>query len=104
EDERPTSAKGRRLPPPPIEDEDAYEQMELDAQPRRSFAGLIRLAIAGVAILALAGLVMWQWPNMVSVYRSLRAPSSDVARETPSTPKKTQERIEPGSAQPGPAP
>jgi hypothetical protein len=105
EDERPISAKARRLPPPPMEDEDAFEQMEMGARPPRSFAGLFRLAIVGVAILALAGLVIWQWPSMVSVYRSLRAPASDVARETsPSTPKKTQERIEPGNTQSGPAP
>jgi len=109
EDERPPPPKGRRPPPAPIDDAE-YEAADEDMRPRRSFGHLIKPIIAALALLLIAGLAVWQWPNMVSLYRALRPAASDVARETssPSSPKKTQERIEPGSQQsqstPAPAP
>ena len=50
--------------------------------------------------LALVGVLAWQWPNMVELYRTMRAPAVETAREAPpssvSRPNVT-DRIEPGS-------
>src|SRR5262249_61010267 len=86
------------------EEEYAYEYDEWgeDVAPRRSYARLIKTVAAALAVVVLAGVGVWQWPNMVALYRSFRAPTTEVARETqPSTaarPKIT-DRIEPGSPQ-----
>ncbi len=97
EETRPTPPKSRRVPPPPSEDEDELEQEQV--RPRRSYGGLIRTVAAILVVAGLAGLVVWQWSNMVALYSKLRAPVTEVTtREPPaSTQKKTQERIEPGS-------
>jgi len=108
EDSQPLPQKGRRPPPLPSEDEDEYEDEEV-LRPRRSYGDLIKGLIAAVAIIIIGAVAFWQWPNMVGFYRTMRAPSTDVARDAsqPSSsqagPKKTQERIEPGSAAQAPA-
>src|SRR4029077_3133003 len=84
-------------------DEYAYEDFEDEVAPRRSYRTLIKsLAAAGVVV-ALAGIVVWQWPNMVALYRSFRAPPAETAREAPppaaTTRPKITDRIEPGSPQ-----
>jgi hypothetical protein len=66
----------------------------------RPSRGLIRgLALGAVALLVLSVLA-WQWPNMIGLYRAMRAPAPvETARETPASnarPKIT-DRIEPGS-------
>ena len=104
DDSRPVASKARRGPPP-IEDELDYEQEEEEARPRRSYRdlivkGAVALGII-VGIVAVGWALVWQWPNMVGLYRAFRAPATEVARDTstPATPKKTQERVEPGSQQ-----
>ena len=106
EDQRPVPPKGRRGPPPPIEDEEEFEAAEEDVRPRRSYADLIKGLIAAVILIVIGALALWQWPNMVALYRAMRAPATEVVRDTssPASPKKEQSRIEPGSQQSQPAP
>jgi hypothetical protein len=89
--------------PHAVDDEYAYEDYEEEVAPRRSYRTLIKsLAAAGVVV-ALAGIGVWQWPNMVALYRSFRAPAVETAREAPppaaTTRPKITDRIEPGSPQ-----
>jgi hypothetical protein len=102
---RPSPHKGRRAPSP-LEDDAESEQPADDTRLRRSYRDLIKGLVAALVIIGIGGILLWQWPNMVSFYRGLRAPATDVARTTPSpaTPKKTQERIEPGSPTALPSP
>jgi hypothetical protein len=102
--------EGRAPPPPPTEEEYVYEPDE-EVAPRRSYRDLTKgLAITGL-IICIGGLLLWQWPNMVALYRSFRTPAVETVRETPpataARPKIT-DRIEPGSQQapatPAPAP
>ena len=96
---RPGFQKARRVPPPPLEGEEDYEQPHEEARLRRSYRDLIKGLVAAIIIVGIGGVLMWQWPTMVALYRSFRAPPTEIARDTsaPVTPKKTQERIEPGS-------
>ena len=61
--------------------------MELEASdeavaPRRSYRDLIKgLAVAAV-IIAIGGMLLWQWPNMVALYRSLPRACGRDRRET----------------------
>jgi hypothetical protein len=104
DDSRPLPPRVRHAPPPPLEHEEEYERDEVP--PRRSYRDLIKGFVAVVVIIAIGGLLLWQWPNMVSAYRALRAPPAEVAKDTPApSSKKVQERVEPsGSGQPQPAP
>jgi hypothetical protein len=101
-----------RPPPPPIDDQVEFERSDEDARPRASYRELTKgLAIAGI-IICIGGLLLWQWPNMVALYRSFRAPAVETARDTPAAPPsarpKITDRIEPESQQapaaPAPAP
>ena len=60
---------------------------------------MLRGISAGAAALAALGILAWQWPNMVDVYRGMRAPPAETARETPApaTRSKITDRIEPGT-------
>jgi hypothetical protein len=55
--------------------------------------------------LALIGALAWQWPNMVGLYRTMRAPAVETARDAPPSATRTKitDRIEPG-AQTSPTP
>src|SRR5215470_4472053 len=66
-----------------IEDEYIYEEAEEDLPPRRTYRGLIRGLIAAAGVVAVVGIGIWQWPNMVELYRSFRAPAVDTARDAP---------------------
>jgi hypothetical protein len=84
------------------------ELEELD-EPKRSrgelfakvaFAAFILALVAGIA-----GAAFWQWPNIVALYRSFRAPATETAREAPPAPNartsnKIADRIEPGQQAP----
>jgi hypothetical protein len=70
------------------------------AQFRRALAG-------GVLVFALIALFAWQWPNMVALYRTMRAPAVETARDAPpsTSRQKITDRIEPGAQlSPTPAP
>jgi hypothetical protein len=101
------SWEDRASPPPPIDEEAVFEPSDEDVRPRGSYRELTKgLAIAGIVI-CIGGLLLWQWPNMVALYRSFRTPAVETVRETPpptARPKIT-DRIEPESQQaPAPAP
>jgi hypothetical protein len=93
-----------------IDDEYVYEEPEEDSAPRRTYRGLIRGLIAAAVVVLVVGTGVWQWPNMVALYRSFRAPAVDTAHDAPppaATRPKITDRIEPSSPQspaaPGPA-
>jgi hypothetical protein len=90
-----------------IGEEYAYDDYEDDVAPRRSYRGLIKGVAAAAIGIVIIGIGVWQWPNMVALYRSFRAPAVDTAREAPppaaARPKIT-DRIEPGSPQTAAAP
>jgi hypothetical protein len=101
DDARPVAAKARRAPLPPGEDVEhdrptAKARAWLTWRPSRE---LIRGLAVAVTAFALVGVLAWQWPNMVALYRVMRTPAVETARDTPSSnarPKIT-DRIEPGS-------
>jgi hypothetical protein len=105
DDARPAPSKGRRLSPPPIEDEEDYEDEHEEVRPRRSYANLIKGIIGGVIAVLILGVLVWQAPNVLALYRWVRTPSAptEVARDQPTPPgqkpNKSQERIEPGTQQ-----
>jgi len=86
-----------------IDDEYAYEEADEDvAPPRRRYGDLIKGLVAAAIVVVLVGIGVWQWPNMVALYRSFRAPAVDTARDVPppaATRPKITDRIEPGSPQ-----
>jgi hypothetical protein len=89
DESRPVPPRMRQAPPAEVERETA---------PRRSYADLIRIAIAVAIVGGIGGLLLWQWPNMVAIYSMLTAPSAEVVKDNPppaSKPKIT-DRIEPG--------
>jgi hypothetical protein len=64
----------------------------------RSFMDILKITIAAVILLAIAGLLVWQWPNIVALYRMFGTPTQ-VTKESPnpSTRSKIPDRLEPGS-------
>src|SRR5205823_6148467 len=81
----------------------AYEDYEDEVAPRRSYRPLIKSLVAAAVVVALAGIGVWQWPNMLALYRSFRAPAVETEREAPPPPAATTrpqitDRIEPASA------
>jgi hypothetical protein len=96
-----------RAPTTPQEDEYEYEPQDEEVRPRPTYRDLTKgLAVAGLVI-SIGGLLLWQWPNMVSLYRSFRAPAVEVTREAPppaATRPKITDRIEPGTQQAPTAP
>jgi len=62
DDERPLSSKGR-------------QSVAMERASRRSIGDVIRIALTLLVLAALGGVIVWQWPNMASLYRSARAPA-----------------------------
>jgi hypothetical protein len=102
-----TSWEGHPPPPRPSDEEVELEPSDEDERPRGSYRELTKgLAIAGI-IICIGGLLLWQWPNMVALYRSFRTPAVETARDTPAPPSarpKITDRIEPESQQAPAAP
>ena len=44
---------------------------------RRSYGDLIKIAIALFIVCGIGALSVWQWPNMVALYRYLRTPATE---------------------------
>ena len=99
DDAGPMAAKAPRATPA---DEDA--RFYLPAAKAREWLAwrpsreLIRALTAAVVGLALVAVLAWQWRNMVDLYRGMRAPAVETAREAPpsSARQKITDRIEPG--------
>jgi hypothetical protein len=90
-----------------IDDEYVYDESEEDLPPRRTYRGLIRGLIAAAVVVLIVGIGVWQWPSMVALYRSFRAPAVDTAHDVPpaaATRPKITDRIEPSSPQTPAAP
>jgi len=97
--------------PPPDQDryastdaiDDEFEVEESLTRSRYERRALVASGlIAAGLIMAVCAVLVWQWPNMVALYRSFRAPAVDTARDVPppaTTRPKITDRIEPGSPQ-----
>jgi hypothetical protein len=93
----------RRAPPPPIDDDLEFEEeLEEETRPPRSYSNLIKAGVVALVFIAVGGLLLWQWPNMVALYSSFRSPAVETVRDTPpasNTRPKITDRIEPGTPQ-----
>jgi hypothetical protein len=101
DDAHPGSGMPRHVPAPP-EEESRFDRIAARAREWltwRPSRELLRGISAGAAALAALGILAWQWPNMVDLYRGMRAPPAETARETPApaTRSKITDRIEPGT-------
>jgi hypothetical protein len=102
DDSHPPPDQDRYASTDAIVDEYAYEEADEDVPPRRRYGDLIKGLVAAAVVVVLIGIGVWQWPNMVALYRSFRAPAVDTARDVPppaATRPKITDRIEPGSPQ-----
>jgi hypothetical protein len=103
DDSHPPPDQDRYASTAAIDDEYAYEEADEDVAPRRRrYGDLIKGLVAAAVVVVLIGIGVWQWPNMVALYRSFRAPAVDTARDVPppaATRPKITDRIEPGSPQ-----
>jgi hypothetical protein len=85
-----------------LEGDYEYDDLDEEIAPRRSYRPLIKRLAVAAAVIVVVGIGVWQWPNMVGLYRSFRTPAVDTAREVPpatATRPKITDRIEPGSPQ-----
>jgi hypothetical protein len=102
DDAHPVSMMPRHVPAPAEEEEPRFGRAKAKAREWlawRPGRELLRGLSAGAAALAVIGLLAWQWPNMVALYRGMRAPPVETAREVPlaATRSKIIDRIEPGA-------
>ncbi len=67
---------------------------------RRSIGDMIRIALTLLILAGLGGVIVWQWPNMASLYRSARAPAppptavADDSQPTKTRSTKVPDRLE----------
>ncbi|HEY7245108.1 MAG TPA: hypothetical protein VH678_14650 [Xanthobacteraceae bacterium] len=102
DDAHPIPEAPRHVPAPPEEEEPRFGRITASAREWlawRPSRELLRGISASAAALAVLGVLAWQWPNMVQLYRGMRAPPAEIARETPTpaTHSKITDRIEPGT-------
>jgi hypothetical protein len=77
---------------------------------RRSFGDMLRIALTLLLLAGLGGVIVWQWPNVASLYRAARAPSAPTTQVTDDTqPTKTRsakitDRLEQSGNPPAAAP
>jgi hypothetical protein len=76
---------------------------------RRSIGEYVRIALTLVILAGLGGVIVWQWPNMASLYRSARtsAPATQVADDSQATKSrstKVTDRLDQGGGAPTAAP
>lgn len=53
----------------------ARQNVAMERASRRSFGDIVRIALTLLILAGLGGVIVWQWPNMASLYRSARAPA-----------------------------
>ena len=90
DDSRPVPPRTRQQPP--------TDDIEPRPPSRYSFADLLRMAVALVIVAGVGSVLIWQWPNLTSLYRMMRAPAPEVVQDTPQAPARSKipDRIEPG--------
>jgi hypothetical protein len=87
DDERPLPSKAR-------------QSMAMERASRRSIGDIIRIALTLLILAGLGGIIVWQWPNMASLYRSARAPAPpptavvDDSQPTKTRSNKVTDRLE----------
>ena len=88
DDARPLPAKARHQGGP------AMERVS-----RRSFGDIVRLSLTLLVLAGLLGVIVWQWPNMMSLYQSARTPSPPPTQvagdQQPTKARKVPDRLEP---------
>lgn len=118
-DSRSFDAHGQPLsnfPTPMLEQAHTYDEPRMQAgggrhgavlqrASRRSFGDIARIALTLLILAVLGGVIVWQWPNVASLYRTARAPapSSQVIvdqQPTKSRSTKIPDRLEPGITSP----
>jgi hypothetical protein len=80
--------RSARAYPPPEDEEEVVEE-----RPPRSYAGLAKLAAGLVLVVALAGLLYWQWDNIAGLYQSIGSKTAEPVRETTPARPKISDRI-----------
>src|SRR5262249_43766843 len=70
DDSHPPPEQDRYASTDAIDDEYAYEEADEDVAPRRRYGDLIKGLVAAAVVAVLVGIGVWQWPNMVALYRS----------------------------------
>jgi hypothetical protein len=80
----------------PLPRRSAHSPVERRTRPGRSLSDLIRIVVVLVAIASVAGLFVWQVPNILALYQSIRGSSTDTANNQPPARSKITDRIEPG--------
>jgi hypothetical protein len=87
DDDRPLPAKAR-------------QSMAMERASRRSIGDVIRIGLTLLILAGLGGIIVWQWPNMASLYRSARAPAPppsavvDDSQPTKTRSNKVTDRLE----------
>jgi len=92
---RPVSSRGRL--PPRVRDDN-----EMHLGSGRSYRDWIKVAAALLIVIGLGSAFVWQWPNLASLYGSLRGPVTTEATGTQEAPAtvtrpKISDRFEPGA-------
>jgi hypothetical protein len=86
--------------PPRARQAQLPSEVERVKPPRVSYGDMTRIAIAAVIVVAIGGLLLWQWPNLVAMYSLLWAPPAEVVKDDNPPPivskPKITDRIEPG--------
>jgi hypothetical protein len=72
---------------------------------RRSIGEYVRIGLTLVILAGLGGVIVWQWPNMASLYRSARTPApatqvADDSQATKSRSTKVTDRLDQGGGAP----
>ncbi len=103
DESRPVPPRGRQSSAPA----DVARAQRTPRTPR-NYGDMIRIAIAALIVVGIGGLLIWQWPNMASIYSLLTAPSKPaedvVDQPTPTPPPQQQTRKDPDRFDPGSKP
>ena len=66
------------------------QSVAMERVSRRSFGDIVRIALTLLILAGLGGVIVWQWPNMRSLYQSARAPAAPTEVAGDSQPTKTR--------------
>ncbi len=104
--------------PPMLEQDQGYDEARplpskarhggpaVERASRRSFGDVVRIGLTLLILAGLLGIIVWQWPNMMSLYQSARAPASPPtqvagdSQPTKTRPTKVTDRLDQTGAPP----